>query len=295
MGLRTNPSQRQRRLGEELRRMREASGLSATEAGAHVSLGRAHMSHIETGRTAIPEDKLRTLARIYGCTSEPLIEALVEMSQTTGRGWWSEYKASHDAHALDLAELESSTTIYRSFQWLYVPGLLQTPDYVRAVITGGEPDASAALLDKYIEFRLRRQHVLTERGLPFHAVIHEAALHMQFVSADVMRRQIQHLVQMARLSHIQIQILPFKANVHPPRFSMPFVIFEGPVPDLNTVYVEQPITCPFISDHDRFGQFSEAFDRLSTVALEPIDAQLEPELHAKRDSLGLIRHLMYTL
>ncbi|MFI9205038.1 helix-turn-helix domain-containing protein [Streptomyces sp. NPDC053048] len=295
MGLRTNPTQRQRRLGIELRRLRTMSGLSVGAAAAFADLGPAHLGHIEAARTAIPEVKLRALTAAYGCRSEPLVNALVAMGRSTGKGWWTEFKATQGAHALDLAELESTSVACRSFQWLYMPGLLQCTEYIRALYEAGEADIDAALLDKYVDFRLRRQQALAEGKLELHAVIHESALRMQFVPAEVMRRQIEHLAKLTRLPHVKIQILPFKASLNPPMFSTPFVLFESSVPELSTVYVEQPISPPFINEQEQLAKFTDTFNRLSSAALPPIDAAIEPEFAVRRDSLSLIQHLLYTL
>ncbi|ADI10838.1 hypothetical protein SBI_07718 [Streptomyces bingchenggensis BCW-1] len=295
MGLRANPTQRQRRLGEELRKLREASGLSATEAGAHVGLGRAHMSHIETGRTAIPEEKLRALADVYGCTSHPLVDGLCEMSRATGRGWWSAYKETHDARAFDLTELEEGAATHRSFQWMYVPGLLQTPDYMHSLFESNRPNRPE-VVDRAVEFRLRRQQVLLDGAQHFHAVIHEAALLMQFVSADVMRRQIEHLVTMAEMPQVRIQLLPFQAAVNAAATpGVPFGILDGRVPELSTVYVEHPVSSVFLGDREHLAQYNAAFEHLSTVALSPIALRAGRECHTKRDSLQLIQHLLYVL
>ncbi|GHF46937.1 transcriptional regulator [Streptomyces mashuensis] len=295
MGLRTNPTQRQRRLGIELRRLRLAAGMSVGAAAAAADLGPAHLGHIEAARTAIPEVKLRALAAAYGCRSEPLIDALVAMAQASGKGWWSEYKTLLPAQALDLAELEYSAIGCRSFQWLYMPGLLQSPAYMEALFRGGEPDADPATRARYVEFRLRRQQALQEGTLQFHTVIHETALRMQFVPAEVMRGQIEHLVNMARLPNVRVQVLPLRSGVYPVQFSTPFVIYEATATELNTVYVEQPISSPFVSDQEHLRNFSTAFDSLSAVALEPIDAPIEPEFHARRDSFALVQHLLYEL
>ncbi|MBH1936192.1 helix-turn-helix domain-containing protein [Streptomyces sp. AV19] len=296
MGLRPNPTYRQRRLGSELRRMRNACSLSASSGGAIVDISSAHMSHIETGRTAIPEVKLRTLASAYGCNNEALVNSLVTMGRTTGRGWWSKYKHNHPASTLDLAELEASALACQSFQWLYIPGLLQLPEYTRALITNAEPEADKALLDACVEFRMRRQQVLAEgSALEFHAVIHETALHTQFVPMGVMRRQIEHLVEMSHLSHVHIQVLPLRANVFPVRFSTPFVLFEASVPELNTVYIEHPVSSPFISDQDQLVQFAATFEGLRTVALPAIDVPVEPKFHTELSSLGLIQNLLYSM
>lgn len=297
MGLRPNPSQRQRRLGIELRRLRDASGLTATKAGREVGLSPAHLNHIEAGRTAIPAPKLRTLASLYGCKNERLVDSLVAMSQSNGRGWWSEYKyPPHNDHARDLAELESMSVRCRAFQWVQVPGMLQTAEYMRAMFESGEPDESAETLEQFVDFRLRRQRPLTDARPPeFHAVIHEAALRMEFVERGVMERQIEHLIEMARLPHVRIQILPFRANVHTVRFGTPFVRYDAAVQELSTVYVEHPAQSPFVSDQSNLTQFSEAFAKLSAVALPPIDLDTAGTMPARKDSLGLVQHLMYDL
>ncbi|EME96557.1 helix-turn-helix domain-containing protein [Streptomyces mobaraensis NBRC 13819 = DSM 40847] len=295
MGLRANPSQRQRRLGEELRKLREASGLSATEAGSHAGLGRAHMSHIETGRTAIPEDKLCTLLTLYGCTSDPYREALVEMNRATGRGWWSEFKQSHSVHARDLAEMESTSVSCRSFQWLYVPGLLQTPDYAQGLIEGVEQDTDPTLLQKYVEFRLRRQDAVRSGLLRFHAVIHETALHMRFAPAEVMRDQLIHLAEMAQLPNVTVQLLPFHAALSPAFPGTPFIILQAGVPELSTVCVEHPVTSSFLTQESHLAQYTQAFDRLASTALPPVTLTLERKSYAERDSFGLIQHLLYAL
>ncbi|MEU5129402.1 helix-turn-helix domain-containing protein [Streptomyces mobaraensis] len=295
MGLRANPTQRQRRLGLELRRLRLAAGLSVGEAAAVAGLGPPHLGHIEAARTAIPEVKLRALTDAYGCRSEPLVDALVAMGRSTGRGWWSDYKRHMGGQALDLAELEATSQSCRSFQWLYVPGLLQTADYVRELIGGGERDADPELRETYISFRLRRQDAVLSGALRLHAVIHEAALRMQFVPPHVMRDQLLHLVQMARLPHVQIQLLPFKAAHYPPLFNTSFVLFEATAPELDTVYVEHPASSPFLSEQQHLRDFSKTFEGLQAIALPPIDHRSEREFSTDRDSLGLIHHLLYTL
>ncbi|MFB4196995.1 helix-turn-helix domain-containing protein [Streptomyces carpaticus] len=292
MGLRANPSQRQKRLGQELQRLREPTGMSAAEAGALVGLGRAHMSHIEAGRTHISAEKIRTLAEAYRCTRGTLVEELVRMAESTGRGWWSEYKRLLGSQALDLAELELTATGHRSFQWLYVPGLLQTPDYIRTLFQNGDANISADLIDRYVDFRLHRQQVLTEDPAPqYHAVIHEAAFHMGFVDSRVMGAQLEYLIQVARFPNITIQVMPFNTPSNPAAPGAPFTIFDAMAPELRTVYVEQPVTSGFLSDLHHIAQFTTHFARLSNVSLAPLD----PQSPYGEGSFGLLQHLLYTM
>lgn len=266
--------------------------MSATEAGTHANLGRAHMSHIETGRTGIPEDKLRTLLHHYGCASETLTTELAGMASSNGRGWWSGYSSPIDERARDLAEAEGAATTHRSLQWLYVQGLLQTHSYMQALFENGDPDTSASEVERFIDFRLRRQQVLHgEAPLKLHAVIHEAAFHMHFVPREVMRDQLRHLVTVAQLPNVSIQLLPFKAPTYPATSTFPFVILDSAVPELRTVYVEHPVTSAFLSDSHHMGQFATDFERLSSASLEPLgDTEDDGQ-----GSLSLVQHLLYIL
>ncbi|MFJ2744265.1 DUF5753 domain-containing protein [Streptomyces sp. NPDC087440] len=296
VGLRPHPTQRQRRLGLELRRLREESGFSAAEAGRTAGLGAAHMSHIETGRTAIPEPKLRVLADTYGCKDKPLVDALVTMGKSTGRGWWTEFRPTMTDPALDLAEVEATSVAHRNFQWLHVPGLLQTEEYMRASFEGVNPMSTAAERDLFATFRLRRQEELRRNeSLAYHAVIHEAALRMQFFSRDVMRGQIEHLVEVSRAPNVTVQLLPFQAQSYEVAFSTPFVVYEASVPALHTVYVEHPVSSPFLSEQQHLAMYCESFDRLSKAALPPVDVRSRTWSYGTRDSLALIQHLLYTL
>lgn len=297
MGLRLNPTQRQRRLGVELRRLRDASGLTATKVGGELGFSAAHLNNIEAGRTAISPTKLRVLAKLYGYRNVQLIDHLVDMSQSNGRGWWSEYgHPPHNDMARDLAELEAMSVRHRNFQWVYVPGLLQTAEYMRALFRLGHQGEPEETVERFVEFRLRRQRLLTDARPPeYHAVIHEAALRMEFAGRDVMRRQIEHVIEMARLPNVLIQVLPFRAEAYPPRFGCAFDCYDAPAPELSTVYLEHPMGSPFVVDQSDIEQFSEAFTKLSAVALPPIDLEGGDSIRVRRNSLGLIQRILYEL
>lgn len=214
------------------------------------------------------------------------------MTRATGRGWWTEYKGVLDERAQDLAELESATIAFRSFEWLHVPGLLQTPDYMRELFTGRNPDAPSTMMEKYIDFRLRRQQVLTGDQLPaYHAVIHEAAFHMHFVSPATLRGQLQYLVEIAQFPNITIQLLPFRAQSYPAIAGAPFAVHDSEAPQLATVYVEQPIDPLFLGDQFHIDQFCSDFTRMSSVALAP----LNPADCHRESSFGLMQYLRYAL
>ncbi|WP_425578175.1 helix-turn-helix domain-containing protein [Streptomyces albiaxialis] len=292
MGLRANPSQRQKRLGQELRRIREDSGRNREDVCRHVGLHKPHLSHIEAGRTACSEPRLRALLAYYGCTDNTLLEALVEMSLATGKGWWTEYRDLAHDRLRDLAELESTATAHRAFQWMFVPGLLQTRDYVTALFSNSEPQISPEDGARFAEFRLRRQQPLyTDPPPRYHAVIHEAAFHMHFVSRKIRRAQLEHLVEVSQLPHMTIQLLPFRSEMPPGAPGAPFTIFDGRASQLRTVHIEHPMTSSFLGDPEQIQEFTSAFNRLSMVALDPLDPA---QLH-DGSSYRLVQHLLYVL
>jgi transcriptional regulator with XRE-family HTH domain len=293
LALRTTISERQRRVGAELRKLRERAGLSAAEAGEYIGMGRAHLSHVEGGRTAIPSDSLRALCHACGYTREPFIEELIKMSEASGKGWWTAYRRRESQSALNLAELDAAATAIRTHETLFIPGLFQTEAYTRAILASAPPVRSTA--DDVAAFRVERQRILTAEHPPaIHAVIHEAALHMHFGGAEVMRAQLVRLIELARLPGVTIQVFPFKADAYA-AFSIPFLHVVPGVPELGTVVLDHPAESLYLRDEQDIQRYQVIFDQLTKSALAPIDPTALPETHARRDSLGLIQHILYAL
>ncbi|MFP3988955.1 helix-turn-helix transcriptional regulator [Streptomyces sp. E11-3] len=291
--MRTTISERQRRLGYELRKLREQAGLSAGEAAERIDMGRGQLSHIEAGRTSILSDRLRDLCRALGCESVPYIDALVAMSEASGKGWWSSYKGSVGAAAMNLAELEAGATCLRNHETLFVPGLLQTEGYIRTVFSN--PMLDVRDIDEATAFRLERQAILTAENPPtLHAVIHEAALHMRFGGTSVLRAQLLHLIDMAQLPNVTVQIFPFEADLDA-ALSGTFLHVIPSVQELSSVVLDHPAGPLYLADDEHLALYGNMFDRLGERAHAPIGVPAAPESLAAKDSLALIQHLLYTL
>ncbi|MEU8958655.1 helix-turn-helix transcriptional regulator [Streptomyces sp. NPDC048518] len=294
MALRTQITERQRRLGSELRRLRIRAGLSVAEGARLIDMGAPQLSHIEAARTAIPAHRLRDLASGYGCMDAPYVDELVRMAESSGKGWWSEYRKTRPQTWLDLAELEDTATSIRSHETLLVPGLLQTEAYVRALVGAGVPDASREAVETVVRYRMARQAVLDPpHGTPLHAVIHEAALHVVVGDSRVMRTQLSHLLHMAARPNVTIQILPFDAGPGAWR-SAPFLQVEAAVAQLGSVVIEHPGDSVVLDDEESLDQYRATFDELARSALPPVVLNDRAEAHVHRDSWGLIQHLIYT-
>ncbi|MFI9204679.1 helix-turn-helix domain-containing protein [Streptomyces sp. NPDC053048] len=288
---RTAPSERQRRLGAELRKLRTRARMSGDEVAALLDADRPRVSHIEAGRVDVPRNGLYKLLQAYGCEEGPLFEALMAMAHDRGKGWWDEFGDVMARRALDLAELESRAISVHLHEPSIIPGLLQTEDYARAVISSIECDRQH--LERWVRFRLERQRALA--GFEeYHVVIHESALRMRVGDSRVMRKQLLKLIEIARLPHVKLQIFPFEMGPYSPH-SRSFILFGGPTPELNTLYREYSTSAEFTGDGHRIAEYARMFERLASLALAPIDPAAAPEDQKPQDSLSLLQHVLYEL
>ncbi|GGK47619.1 helix-turn-helix domain-containing protein [Streptomyces flaveus] len=290
---RTSPSERQRRLGAELRKLRIQAGMSGDAAAELIQAERTRISHIESGRVDVPRNGLYKLLRAYGCPEGTYFDGLMAMAQERGKGWWGEFSDTIGPAARDLAELESRSTTLRTQEPLFIPGLLQTEEYSRAVLSETENDPQR--VDRYVEFRLARQRILAgDTPVTFDAVVHEAALHAHVGGPKVMRRQLLRLMEVSRLPNVTVRVFPYEAGAYS-AYSQSFAIFGGATPELDTVYLEHPTHSIFLRDGGQLDEYAKMFERLCKLALAPVDPESAPEAHKSRDSLSLIQHVMYTL
>jgi transcriptional regulator with XRE-family HTH domain len=269
--------------------MREARGITTNDAAAAAGMRAPFLSKIEAGRTAIATDRIRTLCKYYGGISAPYLEALIAMSESSGKGWWSAYQGRVTQYALNLAEMEAGSTSVRSYHPMLVPGILQTEDYIRALFDDEQP--RHATTEDAVAFRLDRQRILTGESAPtVHAVIHEAALRMHYGGPRIMRGQLLHLVELASLPNVTIQIFPFRARTYS-GVSAPFLYLAPHVEELATVVLDHPAQQIYRDSQEHLSQYRVLFDRLKGSALPPIAPQA-PEVPG---SLMLIQHLLYEL
>ncbi|MEU8886656.1 DUF5753 domain-containing protein [Streptomyces sp. NPDC048442] len=216
------------------------------------------------------------------------------MSESNGRGWWSDYRKFMGKSALDLAELESRATDIRSHETLLIPGLLQTEAYMRALFRSARPDAGSEEIEESVRFRLARQRVLAEdSATSFHGIIHEAALRIAVGGSHVMRGQLTHLIEAAERPGTTVQILPFEAGARA-WFGTPFLILDPGVEGLGTVVLEHPAEPLRLGDAESINRYDSTFGGLAKCALPEVTPDGSPSRHETRDSWGLIQHVLYT-
>lgn len=261
---RREPTARQVRLGVELRRLREAAGLTAAQAAALLGANRAQMSHIELGLTGVSEERVRRLASHYACTDQEYVAALVAMANDRTRGWWEEYRGLLPTSFLDLAELEHHASFQRHVAILYVPGLLQTEDYARAVFSSRLPELTPGEMELRVRHRLRRQQI----AIPYELVIHESALRIRVSDRSACRAQLKRLVEVSEADHITLRVIPLDLDGFATASStMTYV--GGSVAKLDTVVRDAPHGSLFIDSEALLSVYRTRFRRLEAVSLEP--------------------------
>ena len=269
MAARTSPTDRQRRLGSEVRKMRTSAGMSAESAAKLLGVDRGKISNIEAGTRAISPDRLRTLARSCECPDEKLVGALADMAQPAARGWWEHYRGSLPDKLGDIAELESHAVRMRAAYSVHIPGLLQTSDHALAVfrvVIPPLPDHEIALR---LAHRLERQAILDGPApTPYTGIVHEAALRMQFGGPAVARAQLLHLLKRSEQPHVRLLVIPFAAGAFPGA-GQTILYAEGPVPALDTVQIDNSHGPDFLHAEPQLAKYRAHLDWMEDIALQP--------------------------
>ncbi|MGQ4381837.1 helix-turn-helix domain-containing protein [Streptomyces sp. SAS_270] len=271
--MRGTPTGRQLRLGAELRKLRERSGLSSTQAAQLLGIKQNQVSNIEAGRHGVSPDRLRTIACHYDCSDKALVEALAGMTPGRKRGWWEEYRELLPAALLDLAELEHHATRLRTAVTVHIPGLFQTTEYAREIFRQAVPELPPPDVEHRVTFRVKRQAILFRvPPTPHQVIIHEAALRMKFAGPDVTREQLKYLLDMNERDHIAIHVIPFDSNVFPGS-GQSIYYAEGPVPLLDTVNLDQSHGPVFLDAEAQLDKYRVLLDRMESAALAPDESQ----------------------
>ncbi|MFJ9582804.1 helix-turn-helix domain-containing protein [Streptomyces acidicola] len=268
MALRREPTARQMRLAVELRRLREAAGLNARQAAALLGVSPAQITHIESALAGVSEKRLRRLASHYACTDEEFIDALVSMATDRTRGWWEEYRGLLPTSFLDLSELEYHARFQRHVAVLYVPGLLQTEGYARAVFSARLPE----LTHDELELRIRHRKARQEIAIPYEAVIHEAALRIRVSDRVTSKAQLTRLLELSEADHITLRVIPFDLDGFA-RASSTMTYVGGPVSKLDTVVRDAPHGSVLIDSEAQLHMYRTRFRMVEAVSLEPVQSR----------------------
>ncbi|MGW2954124.1 helix-turn-helix domain-containing protein [Streptomyces eurythermus] len=238
MASNVNPTVRRRRLGQELRRLRELKGMTAEEVAERLLVSQSKISRLENGRRSISQRDVRDLCGVYEVEDKRIVDSLMEMARDSRQqGWWHTFG---DIPYSVYIGLETDAESLRVYEPQIVTGLLQTRPYAEALVRGALPETSADEIEKRVEVRMRRQErITTERNpLRLWVVLDEAALHRVMGSRLVMREQLEHLIELSELPHVTVQVLPFEVGAHPGINGQYAILEFADAADSSVVYLE---------------------------------------------------------
>jgi transcriptional regulator with XRE-family HTH domain len=269
------PTVRLRRLGMELRALREAAGLNSQQAAAELGCSQPKISRLETGKSPVSVRDVRDLLTLYGVTDQQQREQLLGLArESRQRGWWAEFGSWLPSGFDTYAGMEAAAASVRAYQAQLVHGLLQTEDYARAVLRALRPENTRETVEKLVQFRMARQTQLTraENPLRLWVIFEEEALRRPVGGLAVMRAQLQHILEAADEPTITIQVLPTARGAHA-GLDGSFSLFEFPEPgDLDVAYVGGQAGTVFIEKIDEVRRFAMRFDHLRAAALDMSDS-----------------------
>lgn len=228
---------------------------------------------IETGRSPLSADRVRSLARAYDCADPGLVDALAAMAPRQTGGWWDSYREHLPVGLIDLAELEHHAAALRVALVIHIPALLQTTDHARALFKSAVPELRQYEIEHRLSLRIKRQGILhREVPPPYTAVIHECALHMGYGGPTTVRAQLQHLLDMSELDHVTVRVIPFGKGSFPGTGqSVDYLV--GPVPQLDTVQLDTHHGCEFLDAEAQLHKYRLVLDRVEANALKPTESR----------------------
>jgi transcriptional regulator with XRE-family HTH domain len=268
------PTVRRRRLGSELRRLREVHGYKLEEVADRLGLAPSTLSRIETGKAPTKTAYLTALLELYGVSDPAQRQILTDMAREGHRkGWWAVYDDVLPTGFGIYVGLEAEATGLRIYETQVVHGLLQTPDYARSVLREAYKKETPEQLERLAELRLKRQDVLAREEPPdLWLILDEAVIRRTIGGPEVMRAQLERLVEASEWPNVTLQVLPFSSGAHPALLGA-FSIVEFPErATADVVYVDS-WGGPIYLEKDRdVRACAEAFDRLRAAALSPGDS-----------------------
>ncbi len=262
-----NPTVRRRRLGQELRRLRELKGMTAEEVAERLLVSQSKISRLENGRRSISQRDVRDLCGVYEVEDVRIVDSLMQMAKDSRQqGWWHSFG---DIPYSVYIGLETDAASLRVYDPQVVPGLLQTRQYAEALITGALPESAPADVEKRVQVRLRRQERIAaaENPLRLWAVLDEAALRREVGNKQVMIGQLDGLIEMSQLPHVTVQVIPFAMGAHP-GVSGQYAILEFPdAADSSVVYIEGVTSDLYLEKAQDVQKYSVMYEHLRAQAL----------------------------
>jgi transcriptional regulator with XRE-family HTH domain len=261
-----SPTVRRRRLALELRRLREAAKLTCEEVAEQLECSASKISRVETGRVSVSPRDVRDMLEIYG-VPEPQREALVQLArESRQKGWWHAYADNLQPHVATYLGMESAASEIRIYEVNLIPGLLQTEEYARAVLTAGTVSSPRSDVERQVALKMERQR-LAMTSPQVWAVLDEAALRRQVGGPEVMRVQLEYLRELGGLRNVRLQIIPFGGGAHP-AMGRPFIILAfSEEADPDVVYLKNLTGALWVENVEEVDRYNVFFNHLQATAL----------------------------
>lgn len=264
------PTVRRMVLGAQLRRLREAAGITRAQAGYHIRGSESKMSRLELGRVGFKTRDVEDLLTLYGVHNPRERGLFMDMvSQSNQPGWWYRYNDLMPSWFTDFVGLEESASRIQTFELQFVPGLLQTEDYTRVVASHGREEWVTEEVERRIALRMRRQRILSRPSPPrLWAFLDEAVLHRPIGGAAVLKAQLAALLDWTSMPHVTLQVLPYERSGHAAEGAFSMLRFaEAELPDV--VYIEHLNGAMYLDKRDELEPYSRAIDRLAVDSETP--------------------------
>jgi transcriptional regulator with XRE-family HTH domain len=267
-----SPTIRRRRLAAQLKGLREAAGLTMQDAAERLAISPAKLSKIENAKVSVSQADLKQMQELYGADQQLRATLLRIRKEANQKGWWEARYGDLRSPALELVGLETEASRLRVYSGLLIPGLAQIAEYTRAILRAVlrtvSLDQKEQLedLDRLVELRMARQKVLAPVTS---LVLDEAALRRPVGGSEVMRRQFEHLIEMAAADNITLQVLPYAAGEHPGMSGAFTIMSFADSADGDIVFVENPMRDLYLEEAYEIQRYALMFDQMSAAALNP--------------------------
>jgi hypothetical protein len=258
-------------VGTQLRRLRIDAGLSREQAGEAIRASEWKIHRLENGQVGFKERDIIDLLRLYGVTDPTEVAELVALArEANSPGWWQHYGDVLPPWFRTYVDLESVATLIRTYEGQFIPGLLQTDDYMRAVVQGAHLDESSEEAGRRVRLRMARQTLLTREQPPrLWAVVDEAAMRRPVGGREVMRGQLERLIEAAKLPNVTLQVLAFDAGAHPAMVGS-FSVLRFPEEELpDVVYLEHLTSALYLNKPEEVDQYLHVMESICVQAAPP--------------------------
>jgi transcriptional regulator with XRE-family HTH domain len=268
---RGGPTVQRMLVGARLRRLRTDLGLTREQAADHIRASAWKIHRLENGQVGFKERDLLDLLALYGVDDrEEVADTLALAREANHPGWWQHYGDVLPAWFRAYVDLESAASLIRTYEGQFIPGLLQTDDYIRAVVQSAHLDHTAEDVGRRVRLRMARQTVLTREQPPrLWAVIDEAALRRPVGGREVMRGQLERLVDATKLANVTLQILPFGSGAHPAMAGSFSILRFGDRELPDVVYLEHLTGASYLEKRDEVERYLDIIEILCVEAEPP--------------------------